>query len=63
MINFNQSAYDVNENDSPAQPVLILSNPSVFDITLQIRDINIDLSGIIAYSISVNNSFDIVLFR
>ena len=49
VINFNQSTYIVNENDGLAQPELILSNPSVFDITLQIRDINIGLSGINAH--------------
>ena len=49
VINFNQSTYIVNENDASAQPELILSNPSVFDITLQIRDINIGLSGINAH--------------
>ena len=46
IINFSQSTYSVNENDGLVQPVLILSNPSVFDITLQIRDISVDLPGI-----------------
>ena len=35
---FNQSTYSVNEDDGPAQPVLVLSNPSSTDITVQVRD-------------------------
>ena len=37
-ITFNQSMYNVNEDDGPAQPVLVLSNPSSTDITVQVRD-------------------------
>ena len=37
-INFSQSTYSVNEGDGPAQPVLVLSNPSSTDITVQVRD-------------------------
>ena len=47
VINFSQSTYSVNENDVSVQPELILSNPSVFDIILEIMDISIDLIGII----------------
>ena len=46
VINFNQSTYSVNESDISVQPGLILSNPSVFDIILEIRDINTGLTGI-----------------
>ena len=35
---FSQSTYSVNEDDGPAQPVLVLSNPSSTDITVQVRD-------------------------
>ena len=35
---FNQLLYSVNEDDGPAQPVLVLSNPSSTDITVQARD-------------------------
>jgi len=35
---FNQSTYSVNENAGPAQPTLILSNPSSTDITVRVRD-------------------------
>ena len=38
IITFNQSTYSVNEDDGPAQPVLVLSNPSSTDITVQVRD-------------------------
>ena len=37
-ITFNQSTYNVNEDDGPAQPVLVLSNPSSTNITVQVRD-------------------------
>ena len=37
-VTFNQSTYSVNENDGPAQPVLVLSNPSSTDITVQVND-------------------------
>ena len=33
---FSQSAYSVNENDEPAQAVLVLSNPSSSDITVEV---------------------------
>jgi len=46
IINFSQSTYSVNENDDLVQTVLILSNPSVFDVTLQNRDISVDSPGI-----------------
>ena len=36
---FNQSSYTVDEGFGPAQPVLVLSNPSSTDITVQMRDI------------------------
>ncbi|XP_065900323.1 adhesion G-protein coupled receptor V1-like [Dysidea avara] len=36
IINFNQSAYNVDEDDGPAQPVLVLSNPSSTDITISV---------------------------
>ena len=38
-ISFGQSAYSFNEDAGPAQPVLVLSNPSSTDITVQVRDI------------------------
>ena len=35
---FDRSSYRVNENGGPAQHVLVLSNPSSTDITVQVRD-------------------------
>ena len=35
---FNQTTYSVDEDDGPAKPVLVLSNPSSTDITVQVRD-------------------------
>ena len=35
---FNQSTYSVNENSGPVQPVLVLSNLSTIDITVEIMN-------------------------
>ena len=35
---FSERAYRVDENDGPAQPVLVFSNPPLIDITIQVRD-------------------------
>ena len=37
-VSFNQLTYNFNEDTGPAQPVLVLSNPSSTDITVQVRD-------------------------
>jgi len=44
-ISFNQSTYTVDEDDGPAQPVLVLSNPSSTDITVQVRSNDITATG------------------
>ena len=44
-VSFNQSTYDVHEDDGPAQPVLVLGNPSSTDIILQVRSNNITATG------------------
>ena len=49
-INFNQSTYSVDEDDGPAQPVLVLSNPISLDIIVQVRD----SSGTAARKLSIN---------
>ena len=36
-VSFSQSTYSVNEGDGVVQPVLVLSNPSLTDITVQVR--------------------------
>ena len=36
---FNQSVYNVNENET-AQPVLVLSGPSSTDITVLVKDVS-----------------------
>ena len=38
ILRFNQTTYRINENDGPFQPVLVLSNPSLTDITIQVID-------------------------
>ena len=35
-VTINQSTYNVDEDDGPAQPVLVLSNPSSTDITISV---------------------------
>ena len=35
---FERPTYSVNENAGPAQPVLVLSNPSSMDFTVRVRD-------------------------
>ena len=37
-VSFSQSTYSVSEDDGSVQPVLVLSNPSSTDITVQVRD-------------------------
>ena len=44
---FSQSAYSVNENDEPAQAVLVLTNPASTDITVEVY--NTDGSAIGEY--------------
>ena len=38
ILRFNQTTYRMNENDGSFQPVLVLSNPSLTDITIQVTD-------------------------
>ena len=38
ILRFNQTAYRINENEGSVQPVLVLSNPSLNDITIQVMD-------------------------
>ena len=37
-ISFSRSTYSFDEDAGPAQPILVLSNPSSTDITVQVRD-------------------------
>ena len=37
-MSFNESAYTINENEGPVQPVIVLSNPSSTDVTVQVTD-------------------------
>ena len=51
---FSQTVYSVNENAGPAQPELVLSNPSSCDITIEV--FNTDGSATGEYcSILINN--------
>ena len=42
---FNQSTYSVVENAGPARPVLVLSNPSTTDITVQVTNTDGSATG------------------
>ena len=42
---FNQSAYSINENNGSVQPVLILSDISLIEFTVQVRSISESASG------------------
>ena len=44
-VSFSQSTYSVNEYDGVVQPVLVLSNPSSTNITVQVRDNNNTATG------------------
>ena len=48
-VSFNRSAYSIVEDDGPVQPVLVLSNPSSFDITVQVTDTSITATGKLHY--------------
>ena len=37
-MSFSQSTYNVDEDDGPARPVLVLNGESATDITVQVRD-------------------------
>ena len=44
-ISFDQLSYKVSETDGEVQGVLVLSNPSSTDITIEIVNMNIDAMG------------------
>ena len=44
-VNFSQSTYSVDEDDGPAQLVLVLSNPSSTDITVEVTSNDITATG------------------
>ena len=45
VVKFNQPVYNVNEDDELVQPKLILSNPSSADITVQVNDDRVIVTG------------------
>ena len=44
-ISFNQSQYSIVEGNEPLKPLLVLSNPSSYAITIQVESINGNASG------------------
>jgi len=44
-INFNQSTYTIIEDFELLQPVIILSNPSAFDIDVRVESFPINATG------------------
>ena len=45
VVTIDQSTYSVDEDDGPAQPVLVLSNPSSTDVTVQVESNDITATG------------------
>ena len=50
-VKFNQSIYNINENSGPVQPVLVLSNPSSTNVTVEVFNTNITALGKCSYII------------
>lgn len=46
MVNFNESVYHVDENNGPAQLVLLFNNPSSTDITIEVLNTDIKATGV-----------------
>ena len=44
-VSFNQSRYSINENDGQARPVLVLTNPSSNEITVQVFSSDVTATG------------------
>ena len=44
-VSFNQSTYSIGEKNGPAQPVLVLSNPSSTNVTVRVRSNDITATG------------------
>ena len=44
-VNFGQVAYSINESNGQLQPMLLFSNPSSTDITLQVEDTSNTATG------------------
>ena len=42
MLRFNQTVYRVNEDNGIVHPVLVLSNPSSYDVTVQVSDTEVN---------------------
>ena len=45
ILRFNQSVYNIDESDGPIQCALVLSNPSSYDIVIQVKDNEISATG------------------
>ena len=50
ILRFNQTTYRINENDGAFQPVLVLSNPSLTDITIQVIDSEVSATSLSNYT-------------
>ena len=45
VVQFNQSIYNISENDESIQPILILSSPLSRDITIQVKTNDSNATG------------------
>ena len=59
-VRFGQSAYSIIEDNGMIQPILILSIPSSFDITIQVEDNPLNATGMNVYRL-VNSTLTITL--
>ena len=56
-VNFSQSTYSVNENSGVIQPVLVLSNPSSTDITIEVTSTDGSATGKLMLFHRQNNAY------
>ena len=56
-VKFSQSTYSVNENSGVVQPVLVLSNPSSTDITVEVTSTDGSATGELILFHRQNNAY------
>ena len=59
-VSFGRPVYGVNEDNGPAQPVLVLSNPLSTDILVQVNATDGSATG--QYFNNINNTLNLVIF-
>ena len=62
VVNFEQMTYDIDEDNGPVQPVLVLSNPSSTTVTVEVLNMDESASGKYALIISMIVAFDYCIY-